>query len=189
MNEVGEYQKLAIRTIPEDTFTRKMLHCAMGMMGELGELMELSPNTVQPKEQVEGVVGEIGDCFWYVANLCEIMGLDFEHVLDSPTDLGPRPNLYGEKRAVMWAARLIDITKKVEFYGKEPPMLEIIDCIYGYVHAVKRIAEIARVPVLYALQANIKKLEARYPDLKFNREHALNRDYEAESLASGEKIV
>lgn len=78
---------------------------------------------------------------------------------------------------------VVDYMKKVLFHDKEFDrsvlIKEIGDCAW-YLNLILVTMDITWEEVL---EANIKKLEARYPDLRFNPDHANNRDTEAEDLA------
>ena len=78
---------------------------------------------------------------------------------------------------------VVDYMKKVLFHDKEFDrsvlVKEIGDCVW-YLNLILVETGITWEEVL---ETNIKKLEARYPYLRFNPDHANNRDTEAEDLA------
>lgn len=78
---------------------------------------------------------------------------------------------------------VVDYMKKVLFHDKPFDRSVLIkeagDCMW-YLNLILVEMGITWEEVL---EANIKKLEARYPDLRFNADHANNRDTEAEDLA------
>lgn len=78
---------------------------------------------------------------------------------------------------------VVDYMKKVLFHDKQFDRSVLIkeagDCVW-YLNLV-----LVEMGITWdeVLEANIKKLEARYPDLRFNTDHANNRNTEAEDLA------
>jgi len=63
-----------------------LLTFALGMIGELGETVDLIKKVLfQSKpmspELKSRVVGECQDCFWYLAQFCIAMDLDFEDLM------------------------------------------------------------------------------------------------------------
>ena len=183
-----QYQQLAIRTMKDDPHLMKVLHCTMGMVGEAGEFAEL------PYDEEDKRIGEIGDCMWYAANLAHTMGWNLSSILQavgrySKNTVDDLVKHTSETRAMLWSARLNDIVKKSVFYGKELPVEEVRKCLACYMSAVLDMASKMSVMPLVAAELNIKKLSARYPDLAFNADHAINRDYEVESKAAGIQIA
>lgn len=78
---------------------------------------------------------------------------------------------------------ILDLIKKSRYHGKELDLLklkaEIGDCLW-YINALIHAYGFDWADVL---ETNIKKLEARYPDLRFDADRANNRDLEAEERA------
>lgn len=81
------------------------------------------------------------------------------------------------------AGEVVDYMKKVLFHDKEfnrTALVKEAGDLCWYLNLILVTMDITWEEVL---EANIKKLEARYPDLRFNADHANNRDTEAEDLA------
>lgn len=84
------------------------------------------------------------------------------------------------------AGELIDIVKKIVFYGKpldeksEQHLLEEAGDLCWYLNLMLVTLGSSWEKVM---AANIAKLEARYPNLKFEQERALSRNLSAESVA------
>lgn len=187
VKDYAQYQGLAIRTMRgDDPYLQKVLHCSMGMVGEVGELLELPDYPLDPR------VGEVGDCMWYAANLCEVLGLKMSDLLEAATKDSDQNDLRYrrvEMRAMLWASRLTDIVKKSVFYGKELPVDLVTNCLKFYILGLVDLSVDIGIDPLHAATANIAKLEKRYPDLIFDAEKAINRDYVAEGKAAGINIV
>jgi len=102
-----EYIKLAIVT--ESTAFHKIigrldkrrslriLHASMGIVTEAGELMDaLKKHVFYGKTLDEvNVKEEIGDLFWYIAVLCDTLGVSFEEIWE--TNIKKLKSRYGDK--------------------------------------------------------------------------------------------
>lgn len=146
----------------------RLMHAVAGLVTETQELVE--------SESGRNTTEELGDCFWYLAIAFD----ELEMLLP----------LYGTQFTGKYyvdgmqhhAAELVDsVIKRHIFYGKPLDIGKVklllesyTTCLMSYALACNQysLSEI--------LEANVKKLEKRYPDLRFNGEHAVNRDVENE---------
>lgn len=185
IKDLNEYQKLAIRTMaPAATQDLLITHCSMGMVGEVGEYVEL------PAQKAEKRMGETGDAMWYAANLAHTLGMTMSHLIDvyAPSVPDDMSDFQPMERCQLWAARLLDIAKKNLFYGKPYNLIEVSDHLYWYFRALVEECLHVNIGLLQAGESNILKLEKRYPNLRFDAQDAINRDYSAESKAAGIEI-
>ena len=62
--------------------------CALGLTGEAGEIAELVKKGIlhQHGLNVAALVEEIGDCCWYLAGLCTLLGHDFGEIMQFNVD-------------------------------------------------------------------------------------------------------
>ena len=80
--EFNEYQKQAIVTKkPWDSKEWELVYCCLGLTGESGEVTDMvkkhiSGTKLLEGEQLEKIKYEIGDVMWYIAALCDGLGLD-----------------------------------------------------------------------------------------------------------------
>lgn len=81
------------------------------------------------------------------------------------------------------AGEVADIIKKHYAYGKPLDKLHLVEEIGDIMFYLNGLLAELDVEWSEVLEVNIKKLEARYPDLKFNADHAINRDVDAECEA------
>lgn len=81
------------------------------------------------------------------------------------------------------AGEVVDYMKKVLFHDKEFNRTALVKEAGDLCWYLNLILVTMGITWEEVLEANIKKLEARYPDLRFNPDHANNRDTEAEDLA------
>lgn len=184
IESLDQYQKLAIRTMAPAEKDLLITHCSMGMVGEIGEYVEL------PAQKFEKRMGEVGDAMWYATNLAHTLGMTMSYLCDVyvPRTVDDLTDFQPAERCQLWAARLLDIAKKNLFYGKPYDLVEVADHLYRYFRALIEECLSAGINVLQAGESNILKLEERYPDLRFDANAAINRDYAAESQAAGIQI-
>jgi NTP pyrophosphatase (non-canonical NTP hydrolase) len=80
---VQEYQKLARRTCATTEPTETMKLTLIGMQGELGEIAEPIKKHLYSSHALDTshVEQEIGDLLWYLANLCNSVGIDIENAM------------------------------------------------------------------------------------------------------------
>lgn len=185
IESLDHYQKLAARTMaPEADPNRLIVHCVMGMCGEVGEYIEL------PSTEAEKRVGELGDAMWYAANLAHTLRMTMSQLCDVyvPRIHDDLADFQPIERCNLWGLRLLDIAKKWMFYGKPFDMIEVADHLYWYFRALVEQCLQTGVQLMFAGEKNILKLEKRYPNLRFDANDAINRDYAAESQAAGIQI-
>ncbi len=81
------------------------------------------------------------------------------------------------------AGEVVDLVKKITFYGKQmdrTKLLEEAGDLLWYVNLLISALESSWSEVF---EINVRKLEARYPNLEFCADKAINRDVEAEAEA------
>ncbi len=82
--DANEYQKSAMRFLnPELDKDRVLCNAVMGLCGESGEVIDLvKKHFFQGHELDRGKMAEeLGDVAWYLAETCEILGLNLSDVL------------------------------------------------------------------------------------------------------------
>ena len=179
----SEYCKLAARTesIPTipglDPTIVRLLHASLGLCTEVEEYLTAT--------SAQNEIEELGDAYWYLAvldNTFTIPDLQQLPNCDDADALGPH-----------WVAMLQDICKRVIFYGKPLDNEPNKNYPYGMLNALYRaywglirwiedeILPNANLPSpIQLMEANIQKLEKRYPDLRFDSTNAIVRNEEKE---------
>ena len=176
-----EYVKLAIRTesIPHialitneaqtaewnNTKTVRLLHAALGICTELAELSE-----AEGEQSRVNWVEEIGDVFWYLAIADDVVSFESQrHFTIFPT-----------KSCMFYLGEVQDVIKRHIFYGKEldTSRLRIALEAIGW-HMYDELRQM-NYEVEDAWEANIIKLEKRYPDKFFDSKFAIHRDTDRE---------
>jgi len=87
---IHKYKTESARTFadsraPLDQNTTDLLHCAIGASTEAGELLDAFKKHIYYKKPLDVVnVGEeIADIFWYLTNLCRLLDLDMETLMQN----------------------------------------------------------------------------------------------------------
>lgn len=177
MNTYTDFVKTVESTSWYDP-NQRLLHAAMGLCTEMAELYEIQSE----QHQLE----ELGDVCWYLALGLDALGHSFEDVPTINTEeflsivRGEDP---GQALAI-YSAELLDMVKKQIFYGREINVAKAVDLLVMIKNVL--IQGIAAVELDYDLEdvvnANVKKLMARFPD-KFSEDAANNRDVKEEYAA------
>lgn len=81
------------------------------------------------------------------------------------------------------AGEVADVIKKHYAYGKTLDVQHLVEEVGDIMFYLNGLLAEVDVEWSEVLELNIKKLEARYPDLRFNADHAINRDVNAEQKA------
>ena len=87
------------------------------------------------------------------------------------------------------AGEVIDLVKKTYAYEKtldDKKLIEEVSDILWYINLLLAVMDRTWEEVF---DLNIAKLEARYPDLRFDADHAINRDVNAEQKAMLVKAI
>lgn len=102
--KINEYQKLCMRTANELDRFKLIVNGAMGLCGEAGEVIDLIKKWVFQGHELyqDDVAEELGDVLWYVAILCEGIGLSMEKVMQKNIEKLKRryPDGFDVKRSV-----------------------------------------------------------------------------------------
>ena len=83
-----DYQEASKRTFPKghdlNSVTMEVLHCVIGASTETAELLDAMKKHIYYNKLLDVVnVGEeIGDIMWYLSNLCRLLGLDMDLILE-----------------------------------------------------------------------------------------------------------
>ena len=86
---INEYQSLALRTLNLDLDKKDVLiNGVMGLCGESGEAIDLVKKHLHQGHALdrEGIVRELGDIAWYLAETAYALDVDLETVLQGNID-------------------------------------------------------------------------------------------------------
>ncbi|OHW62925.1 MazG nucleotide pyrophosphohydrolase domain protein [Andreesenia angusta] len=86
MNCFLDYQERAKRTLNDKgkDFEQMVSHMLMGIQGESGEVADLFKKHFHQEHDLdtEKVLEEMGDVMFYIANLCNVMGISLQEVCE-----------------------------------------------------------------------------------------------------------
>lgn len=100
--DTKEYQAFArVGILPASKGKNLLVGFALGLAGESGEVCDAIKKREYHGRQVtdEHLIEELGDVMWYVANLCTVLNVSLDVVLEQNVDkLKKRyPEMYGGK--------------------------------------------------------------------------------------------
>lgn len=179
-----EYSFLALRTesLPDHflsghLYDYRFTHACLGLGSEMAEIVLPSDieEEINPKE-------ELGDFFWYLNVACNVNGISLE-LLDSKT-----LDEYYEDPVIDLQHHigiLQDQCKRSVYYHKSVDATKIHDSLLRIFMALLELCDQYELDVDDVLDANISKLEKRYPKLRFDAFAAVNRNLDAEKEALG----
>lgn len=153
------------------TPTEDLVHMAMGLSGEMAELLASNDRT--------NTIEELGDGLFYFCGFCLLIDRpeDFEVQLSNTIDLDTidLDTMAVFKNLVITAGEVLDQVKKTWVYNKPldlPTVILQLNLWYGYWQlAVNQTG----ATVLDVIQANVAKLNKRYPDGLYTDAHAQAR--------------
>lgn len=138
---ITEYMIEAGKTCKRLPKPQHVTHMILGMIGEHQEALDAS----SPEEFFE----EIGDTFWYIANLCR--------VLEIPCKAYPDDPVFSYSKIV---GQLAEDAKKYMFYNKELNMEKFSRNVQSFIYYV--FEDVSRENLSFILEQNILKLRRRY---------------------------
>ena len=164
---LSEYQAKAARTLNSSlshkTQTQEYL---LGVLGETGEIIDVIKKHLFHKHDLAKLPEELGDLCWYCAALCttwEIPMSDFRMQATKHGDLFDCATALWRKADRVSEAYFTIGTGLAFMYGVE-----------GVLEEVLGLCEFVNISLSSVLEANIFKLEKRYPE-KFSIEASLKR--------------
>ena len=174
-----KYKALAIRTesVPQNSFEKvlgtnaavlvagnrnatRLLHATMGICTELAELADGEGNV--------NFVEEVGDVLWYLAIADDVINW---HMYNRVSEY--KSNLF-------WIGELNDVMKRHLFYGTELNVDKMITACIAIYRGLAVALSSREILIESAMEANIRKLEKRYPDKYFDAKAAVHRDTDRE---------
>ncbi|MDR1692681.1 MAG: nucleoside triphosphate pyrophosphohydrolase family protein [Oscillospiraceae bacterium] len=80
--DFSEYQALALRTAARTDSGTLLQNGVMGLCGEAGECIDIVKKHLFQGHGLDRdkLIGEAGDCLWYLANLAEGLGVSLDEI-------------------------------------------------------------------------------------------------------------
>lgn len=156
---INDYFRLAETTCRKSSSLKEhVVHMALGLSSEYYEYME-----ADLKSHEEHIVEELGDMFWYAANMCRSVFINsLSDILSSDKKRDP----ITLEKAI---GDFVSEAKRIYVYNKEIDENLLADLCFSIVTAL--IQEVNYIKTHFAtitleniLQANVDKLIKRYPD-------------------------
>lgn len=173
-----EYREQVKRTLPSlGTVTLDSVHMVLGMCSEIYELREGIR-----AEDIVNISEEITDIAWYASNYCNVRNITLFATLGSIIEYTSYDKDSLLVELINYISELQDYDKKELCYNKketEEIKNRRRDLINGIVSDINVLYYIFGIKPEQAMQNNIDKLRARFPD-KFDEDKANNRDLLAE---------
>jgi len=163
----SEYQVEAARTMPTYNSIEARTHALLGLVAEAAEVYDAMQDS--GAAAVRHTVLECGDVCWMIAELCTAEGLDLFSVVRATT-----PAKMGDWLEIMGhVAKLCGIYQKA-YQGHTIDYVQVGDAVRTIWADVAGIAECLGATMGEVLDANIRKLRARYPE-GFSAENSMHR--------------
>jgi len=82
MISFDEYKRQAMRTDGTSSWTERINNGALGLNGESGEVADIVKKFMFHGHDIDDdkLKKELGDCLWYIAQICESRGYSMEEV-------------------------------------------------------------------------------------------------------------
>jgi NTP pyrophosphatase (non-canonical NTP hydrolase) len=140
----------------------------LGISGESGEVLEIIEEVLPLIDHDEvkllqeartNLELELGNTLWYVVGAMQTLGTNFSDEMERVGHLEPGPR---RPLAVLVGA-FCDMVKKQEWHGKTFPSLALRDALIAVFVELGMLAWDNRLYMDTVMQANIDKLNKRYP--------------------------
>lgn len=152
---LNNYQTDAVKTALVTTPDKDLLIAACGMVGEYGELLRAKRDEIDK---------ELGDVFWYVARLADLMNLQLGRLTWLPAF---EEGKTGDVEAVQVLGEICEYTKKTAGHGKY-----MTKPIVAMSQLLGHLVECTGSHLEEVLKGNIEKLKARHPSGSFSNDYA-----------------
>lgn len=163
------YQENAKVTLVDlGSLKENLAHMVLGMCTEISELQDAIEN-----EDKVNIGEELADFQWYLANYHTLKGYSYD-LKSQPVQSYEIIDLYYS------VSELQDLIKKNLAYGKDINEMSEKSLLTSLHYMIQSFYDQYGLDQSKCLSNNILKLIERFPDKKFNAEHAINRNHEAE---------
>lgn len=169
------YQEEAKRTCPDlGSEKLNLAHMVLGIGSETEELYK-----AMLENDSVGVLEEIIDKIWYLANYCTFRGYSLKELYINKNSFTDEPWEANTEVEIIKFSKLQDYVKKYIAYNKPINSELEINALKGILWSLSEILDQGHLELTKGLKNNIDKLKIRFPE-KFQENLALNRDLIAE---------
>lgn len=169
------YQKHAKRTLnlklPDNV---QLAALTLGIYGELGEVIE--EFELSGTDHRKNLGNEMGDTFWYIANTCTVIGIDWTSLFPTKMEtVQPYPITTIVLKAIKHSARVADCVKKRTAQGHLLDIDAVYDGLRKLVENLLALLDWFDLDLGRVLEDNHLKLLKRYPN-GFESARSINRE-------------
>jgi len=151
-----------------------ILHATLGIVGEVLELKEGLASTLPHAEQLENIIEELGDTEFYITQLRQRLTLPRPDFQAMTLNRGLSPVAIVDMMVIN-AGHLLDATKRVMIYNQQVDPDKYQALLHKLEYNMACFYSVYHVSRNQALQANLEKLDKRYPGFTFTNEAAHTR--------------
>ena len=183
---MSTYQKQALQTLsPADSKLEGIQHAGFGLMTEMGEILDTYKRHRYYKVPLDkkNLIEEVGDVLWYIALGYHFLDIVMpEHAPNANPELtmfqGPIDTDVLLGKMAKSAANYFCISMLYKEDWNEEFLDWDLDRLYFWLGLF--VKQELGTTLEECAEANLTKLQKRYPDKTFTTQAALNRDTEAE---------
>lgn len=164
-----DYQHAAMSfALLDKSLDVQLENVALGLIGEVGEIADLLKKHRHQGHDLDRamLVEEVGDVCWYVALGVEALGVQLDGPYGDPRGGDAIPSLY---RLITWAGCFVDCV----YFQLDPASLQ--RALQRMLTYLATFCQALDIDLHAALDANIAKLAARFPEGKFSSERSRQR--------------
>lgn len=167
--EINDYQEQALTTIATIGIDETLKMTSVGLLGELIEVSERVTAVVQEAHEINGIIDEIGDVFWYLAVMSAHCGITFDAIAEDHSERLTKRHAvsisFELHNAFKSAKSITEALKKYLWHGHRFPFRkEIIVSMRVISNSLEIIAHHYDSSLNEVLEKNIAKLQRRYPN-------------------------
>ncbi len=177
----------------EDRKLLDFLHGTLGIASEVGELIEAlrkaryavdldSVSYIGEDIRLE-VLGELGDIMWFTGLTSRALGISVE-IGDGVDSRAYDGMVYGgvepTEDMIIYSADLLSRAKAKIFYDRDIRVAVSVVMLRRIVAGMRIVAGDFGWTLEDVIEANVRKLEKRYPNMEFSKYRANERDTDAE---------
>lgn len=165
------YQENAQRTMNWSLESNVQLaSMALGIAGETGEVFKVVKTD---GENAEKIKDEASDIFWYAANTCTLLSLDWRTLF--PTEYKIKAPYTTMADASIYAAEVADTVKKTVAQRHVLDIEKIVESLQGLIDCLCRVLAYYNLTPQEVCAYNQQKLLRRFPE-GFEASRSINRE-------------
>lgn len=147
-----------------------LFYVSLGLSGEMGEMQE----KIMIGEDKDSIVGEIGDVYWYISQVCMELNTPMGYLLNITPSYKTTRKIIHDPELIkftllllcsVWTGRVSEITKKLlrDSHGHLSPIKKamILENLTKILIAMRSVCALQDVTPEFCMEKNIEKLFSR----------------------------